>query len=102
MKIYRVLGKDGMATVPYALRQALGFQPGNVVSFEQTGDGILVRREPLQNGSQVRERSSIPVPKGTEMKSLEEFLESLSAKDQYDALVHLSVLWARRQEEVRK
>ncbi len=70
MKIYRVLGKDGTATIPYALRQALGFQPGNVVSFEQTSDGILVRREPLQNGSQARERSSIPVPKDTGMKSL--------------------------------
>lgn len=54
MKICRVLGKEGTATIPYALRQALGFQPGDVVSFEQTGDGILVRRE------QIRE---IPVPK---------------------------------------
>lgn len=87
MKICRVLGKEGTATIPYALRQALGFQPGDVVSFEQTGDGILVRRE------QIRE---IPVPKS--IKPLTEFLESLSDKEQYDALVHLSVLWAERQE----
>lgn len=89
MKIYRVLGRKGTAAIPYALRQALGFQPGDVVSFEQVGGGILVRRE------QIRED---PVPDGTR-KPLEAFLESLSAKDQYDALVHLSVLWAQRREE---
>ncbi len=100
MKIYRVLGKDGTATIPYALRQALGFQPGNVVSFEQTGNGILVRKEPLMRQSQVKAGNEAITP--TLPKSLEEFLESLSAKDQYDALVQLSVLWARRQEEVRK
>ncbi len=100
MKIYRVLGKEGTATIPYALRQTLGFQPGNVVSFEQTGNGILVRKEPLMRQSQVKAGNGAITP--TLPKSLEEFLESLSAKDQYDALVHLSVLWARRQEEVRK
>jgi len=36
------------------------------------------------------------VPKS--IKPLTEFLESLSDKEQYDALVHLSVLWAERQE----
>ncbi len=100
MKIYRVLGKDGTATIPYALRQALGFQPGNVVSFEQTGNGILVRREPLMRQSQIKADNEAITP--TLPKSLEEFLESLSAKDQYDALVRLTVLWAERQEEVRK
>lgn len=88
MKIYRVLGRDGTATIPYALRQVLGFQPGDVVSFELTGSGILVRWE------QVTE----PPEKNDTAKTLEEFLESLPAKDQYDALVHLSVLWAQRQE----
>ncbi len=100
MKIYRVLGKEGTATIPYTLRQALGFQPGNVVSFEQTSDGILVRKEPLMRQSQVKADNDATTP--TLPQSLEAFLENLSAKDQYDALVQLSVLWARRQEEVRK
>lgn len=89
MKIYRVLGKEGTAAIPYALRQALGFQPGDVVSFERIGSGILVRRE------QIREDSALADTR----KPLEAFLESLPAKDQYDALVHLSVLWAQRREE---
>lgn len=100
MKIYRVLGKDGTATIPYALRQALGFQPGDVVSFERIDDGILVRKEPLMGQSQIKAgRSNTPpvLP-----KSLEAFWEGLSGKEQYDALVRLTVLWAQRQEGARK
>ena len=96
MKIFRVLGRDGTATIPYVLRQALGFQPGDVASFEQTGDGILVRKETLISQAQVkadRDRGTPPLP-----RSLEAFLESLSDKEQYDALVRLTVLWAERQE----
>lgn len=88
MKIYRVLGGDGTATIPYALRQVQGFQPGDVVSFALTDGGILVQKEQVM---ECPTHSNTPKP-------LEEFLESLSAKDQYDALVHLSVLWAQRQE----
>ncbi len=95
MKIYRVLGKEGTATIPYALRQALGFQPGDVVSFEEAYDGILVQREPIQRRETIRIGDS-DAP--TLPKSLEAFLESLSDKEQYDALVRLTVLWAQRQE----
>jgi len=100
VKIYRVLGKEGTATIPYALRQALGFQSGDVVSFEQTCDGILVRKEPLTRQSQIKAGGDISTPELP--KSLEAFLESLSDKEQYDALVRLTVLWAERQEGVRK
>lgn len=96
MKIYRVLGKGGTATIPYALRQARGFQPGDVVSFEQTCDGILVRKEPLMRQSQIKADRDSGTP--ALPKSLEAFLESLSDKEQYDALVRLTVLWAQRQE----
>lgn len=96
MKIYRVLGKDGTATIPYALRQTLCFQPGDVVSFEQSCDGIFVQKEPLMHQSQIKAgRDSTPpvLP-----NSLEAFWEGLSGKEQYDALVRLTVLWAERQE----
>lgn len=96
MKIYRVLGKDGTATIPYALRQALGFQPGDVVSFERTDDEILVRKEPLMRQSQIKAGRDSITP--TPPKSLEAFWEGLSGKEQYDALVRLTVLWAQRQE----
>ena len=49
MKIYRIVGQQGRVTIPFALRQILGFRPDDVVSFELTGkDAVLVRRESLQ------------------------------------------------------
>lgn len=89
MKIYRILGRDGSATIPFALRKELGFRPGDVVCFERMGEGILVRKEKLLEMKPDTDSASSP---------LEEFLEGLSARDQYEALVHLSVLWAERQE----
>ncbi len=74
----------------------MSIQPGEVVSFEQAGDGILVRKEPLMRQSQVKAGRDSLTP--TLPKSLEAFLESLSDKEQYDALVRLTVLWAERQE----
>lgn len=88
MKIYRILGRDGSATIPFALRKELGFRPGDVVCFERMGEGVLVRKEKLQEIKPDTDSAS---------SFLEEFLEGLSARDQYEALVHLSVLWAERQ-----
>ena len=88
MKIYRIVGQQGRVTLPFALRQLLGFRPDDVVSFELTGkDAVLVRRESLQP----RE-----IPKGMpeQEASLLDFLESLTENQRYAALVHLSVLWA--------
>ena len=48
-KIYRILGKECNMTIPYMMRFHIGFQPGDVVSFQQvTEDAVLVRRERLQ------------------------------------------------------
>lgn len=32
-KIYRILGKRGNTTIPYALRVFLGFRPNDLLSF---------------------------------------------------------------------
>ena len=32
-KIYRILGKRGRITIPYALRMLMGFHPNDLVSF---------------------------------------------------------------------
>lgn len=47
MKIYRILGRDGSATIPFALRKELDFRPGDVVCFERMGEGVLVRKEKI-------------------------------------------------------
>ena len=49
MKIYRIVGQQGRVTVPFALRQIVGFRPDDVGSFELAGkDAVMVRRESLQ------------------------------------------------------
>lgn len=88
MKLYRVLGNEGRITIPWDMRQIIGFRPGNIVSFHLVDErSVLVRKETLS----VPEVATYKLP-GQE--SLLEFLESLSKKQRYDALVHLSVLWA--------
>ena len=88
MKMYRVLSHEGRVTIPWDMRQIVGFRPGSIVSFHLVDDrSILVRKEAL----------SAPEGKPYEIPghcSLLEFLEGLTEKQRYDALVHLSVLWA--------
>lgn len=87
MKLYRVLGREGKITIPHAMRQHIGFRDSDIVSFELVSrDAVLVRRESLLN------RDGVPID--ADMPSLQDFLESLTEKEQYAALVHLSVLWA--------
>ena len=87
MKLYRVLGREGKITIPHVMRQHIGFRDSDIVSFELVSrDAVLVRRESLLN------RDGIPID--ADMPSLKDFLESLTEKEQYAALVHLSVLWA--------
>ena len=47
-KIYRVLGKKGRITIPYEIRQRIGFRYNDVLSFTQQDDGsLVVRREKI-------------------------------------------------------
>ena len=92
MKLYRVLGREGKITIPYAMRQCIGFRDSDIVSFEQVSqDAVLVRRE------RILSRDGIPVD--ADMPSLQDFLEGLSEEEQYASMVHLSVLWAERQDQ---
>ena len=46
-KMYRILGKRGRITIPYEIRQRVGFAYNDVLSFEESEDGkaVLVKRE---------------------------------------------------------
>ena len=89
MKLYRIIGNEGRITIPYSIRQTVGFQPDDVVSFRIVdADSVLVCREALRDQEKT---ASVPKPDATLM----DFLESLSPKEQHTALVHLSVLWAQ-------
>ena len=90
MRLYRIIGNKGRITIPYSIRQAVGFLPDDVVSFRIVdADSVLVRREALRDQERT---ASVPKPDATLM----DYLESLSPKEQHTALVHLSILWAQR------
>lgn len=92
LKIYRVLGKKGRITIPYEIRQQIGFRYNDVLSFNQQDDGsVVIRREKLCDNCQYLEEDF------EENITLEDFLDSLSEKEQRDALIHLSLLWAEKQ-----
>ena len=92
MKLYRVLGREGKITIPHAMRQHIGFQDPDIVSFELISrDAVLVRRE------RILSRDGVPID--ADMPSLKDFLEGLSEEEQYASLVHLSVLWAEHHDQ---
>lgn len=92
LKIYRVLGKRGRITIPFEIRQRIGFRYNDVLSFTQQDDGsVVVRREKIcDNCNEFAEEFE-------ENFTLEDFLDSLSEEEQRDALLHLSLLWAEKQ-----
>lgn len=49
--MYRILGKRGRITIPYEMRQRVGFAYNDVLSFTESEDGrtVLVRREKICN-----------------------------------------------------
>ncbi len=76
LKIYRVLGKKGRITIPYEIRQRIGFRYNDVLSFIQQDDGsVLVRREKIcDNCNEFAEEFE-------ENFTLEDFLDSLSEEE---------------------
>ena len=92
-KLYRVLGKRGRITIPYEIRQRVGFTYNDVLSFTESPDGrtVTVKREKICDNCSGTKTAD----KETEM-TLEDFLDSLSAEQQRVALVHLSVKWAEQ------
>ena len=48
-KLLRILGKRGRITIPFEIRQRVGFSYNDVLSFTESEDGrsVIVRREKL-------------------------------------------------------
>lgn len=92
LTMYRVLGKRGRITIPYEIRQRIGFRYNDVLSFTQQDDGsVLIKREKIcDNCIDIADDYS-------ENITLEDFLDSLSEEEQRNALLHLSLLWAEKQ-----
>ena len=92
LKIYRVLGKKGRITIPYEIRQRIGFRYNDVLSFTELDDSsVVVRKEKFCDNCNALEEDF------EENFTLEDFLDSLSEEEQRNALLHLSLLWAEKQ-----
>ena len=91
MKIYKILGKRGRITIPWELRRDMGFAYNDVVSFEQSGNAVTVKREKICDGCNI-----VPESKDRTL-SLLELLDELKPDEIRAALVHLSVKWAEIQ-----
>lgn len=95
MKMYRILGKRGRVTIPYDIRQRVGFQQNDVLSFSESEDGrtVIVRREKICDCEKATAKG------GKDEITLYDFLNNLSPEQQRAALIHLSVEWAAKQGE---
>ena len=93
-KILRILGKRGRITIPFEIRQRVGFKYNDVLSFTETADGrsVVVRREKICDNC----KGAQYVVRNDEV-TLFDFLNNLSPEQQRAALVHLSVKWAEKQ-----
>lgn len=93
-KLLRILGKRGRITIPYEIRQRVGFAYNDVLSFTEAADGrtVIVRREKICDNCIDREPMEF-----TETVDLKDFLDDLSEEQQRLALIHLSVKWAEKQ-----
>ena len=49
-KLYRILGKRGRITIPFEIRQRVGFSYNDVLSFTESPDGrtVTVKREKIR------------------------------------------------------
>lgn len=94
MTVLRILGKRGRITIPYEIRQNVGFKHNDVLSFTQTADGtsVIVKREKICDNC----KQNQPPSKADEV-TLFDFLNNLSPEQHRAALVHLSVKWAEQQ-----
>ena len=94
LKIYRVLGKKGRITIPFEIRQRIGFRYNDVLSFIQQDDGsVLVRREKIcDNCNEFAEEFE-------ENFTLEDFLDSLSEEEQREMHFCISLCCGQKRRE---
>lgn len=89
-KCLKIMDKKGRITIPFEVRQSLGYQYNDIISLTLQKDGsIVIRREKLCD-------DCIDIAEATEPITIEELLDSFSEEEQRDALVYLSALWAER------
>ena len=79
-KMYRILGKRGRITIPYEIRQRVGFAYNDVLSFTEAPDGctVMVKREKICDNCNGAQPAS-----GKDEVTLFDFLNRLSDEQQF-------------------
>ena len=96
-KTLKILGKRGRITIPFEIRQRLGFKQNDILSFTDNGyDTVTVKREALCTHC-ADDLFDEPLDKPDDEETLLDFLDSLSLSEQRAALIHLSVKWAEQE-----
>lgn len=97
IQMYRILGKRGRITIPYEIRQRVGFSRNDVLSFTESPDGraVVVKREKLCDDRCKPERAWQRT-EDSDSVTLFDFLNSLSDEQQCAALYHLSSKWSAK------
>ncbi|WP_444425713.1 AbrB/MazE/SpoVT family DNA-binding domain-containing protein [Ruminococcus sp.] len=91
LRLFRVLGKKGRITIPFEIRQRIGFRYNDVLSFTELDDSsVVVRKEKICDNCKYLEEDF------EKNFTLEDFIDSLSEEEQRDALIHLSLLLAEK------
>lgn len=87
-KLLRILGKRGRITIPYEIRQRVGFAYNDVLSFTESSDGrtVIVRREKLCDDCQGKTVRAMT----DDRAMLMELLDSLPMELKKAAFVQLS------------
>ena len=87
-KIYRTLGKHGRTTIPYAIRVNLGLRHNDLLSFEEDGDTIVIRRENICNEcDDFYDDADIPDEDSND--ALLDFVDDLSDKERMTLFFYL-------------
>lgn len=108
VKILRILGKWGRITIPRQLRELLGIQRGDVISFSiASPDAVILKREKLcDNCKTVSHRTEpglselIGIARSYTYGDREaggafDSLTSLSPTQQFDSLAKIVAAWAK-------
>lgn len=96
-QMFRILGKrGGRITIPFEIRQRVGFSYNDVLSFTEAPDGrtVIVKREKICDNCAAEK----PQRKEAEDTiTLFDFLNGLSDEQQKAAFAHLKLKWDRVQ-----
>ena len=99
MKLLKVLGKRGRITIPFEIRQRVGFAYNDVLSFTVTPDGqsVIVKREKICDDYGAERAKALKEERdNNESITLFELLNGLTEEQQKAAFAHLAAKLVKR------